>query len=201
MIVALIALACALTGTAWAALGKNSVGPKQLKKNAVTGAKIKKETITANKVKKGTLTGKQINLEKLGTVPSAQLANSITPPEPTHTVGAPGEPGFEGGSSNFGGEGSLRTNNVGFYKDHEGIVHLEGIAKAGPGTGTVPVFTLPPGYRPAVGTVLIFEQVNKASAIIAGSNTFAEGQDLSGRVVGGAGATVVLDGITFRPQG
>lgn len=37
MVVALVALVCALTGTAWAALGKNSVGTKQLKSNAVTG--------------------------------------------------------------------------------------------------------------------------------------------------------------------
>ena len=37
-----VALVVALVGvrTAWAALGKNSVGPKQLKKNAVTRAKI-----------------------------------------------------------------------------------------------------------------------------------------------------------------
>jgi hypothetical protein len=198
MIVAVIALVCALTGTAWAALGKNSVGSKQLKKNAVTSAKIKKEAVTANKVKKGTLTGKQINLAKLGTVPSAQLANSIPPAEPTHVVGSPGEPGFEGGSANYGGEESIRTNSVGFYKDHEGIVHLEGVAKAGSGASTVPIFTLPPGYRPPADTVLLFEQFTKAAALIGGSNTFASGMDLSGKVVGAKESLVVLDGITFR---
>jgi len=198
MIVALIALVCALTGSAWAALGKNTVGPKQLKKNAITTAKIKKEAVTANKVKKGTLTGTQINLAKLGTVPSAQLANSIPPAEPTHLVGAPGEPGFENGSGNLGGSGGVRVNSVGFYKDHEGIVHLEGIAKVGGTTGSASVFTLPPGYRPPAATVLIFEQVQAASTIIGGTNAFGESVDLSGKVVGQAGKLVVLDGITYR---
>jgi hypothetical protein len=41
MVVAIIALIAALTGTAFAALGRNSVGTKQLKKNAVTTKKIK----------------------------------------------------------------------------------------------------------------------------------------------------------------
>jgi hypothetical protein len=43
--------------TAFAALGKNSVGSKQLKKNAVTAAKIKKEAVTGAKIKKGSLLG------------------------------------------------------------------------------------------------------------------------------------------------
>jgi hypothetical protein len=58
-------------------LGKNTVGPKQLRKNAVTTAKVKKEAITAAKVKKGTLTGAQINSSTLGTVPSAANAETL----------------------------------------------------------------------------------------------------------------------------
>ncbi len=49
-------------------LGKNSIGTKQIKNGAVTGAKIKK----------GTITGSQINLAKLGTVPSAAKAETAT---------------------------------------------------------------------------------------------------------------------------
>ena len=180
-------------GAAFAAtqLGKNSVGSKQLKKNAVTAAKIKKDTVTGAKVNEATL----------GTVPSANLANSIPPAEPTHFVGAPGEPGFEGGSHNVGSSGPLGLNNVGFYKDHEGIVHLQGIAEAGKVTvgGVASVFTLPPGYRPAAGKAVIFEMVNEGGTIIAGSNTFFEG-DLSGKVLGGEENLVVLDGITFRAE-
>jgi hypothetical protein len=188
--------------TAFAALGKNTVGSKQLKANAVTTKKIKKEAVTAKKVKKGTLTGTQINVAKLGTVPSAThatLADSIPPAEPTHLVGAPGEPFFEGGSNNVGASGPLRLNNVGFYKDHDGIVHLEGIAKVGKGPLLASLFTLPAGYRPAPGTVIIFEQALESPVIIAGSNTVVEGIDLSGKVLGGEEEIVILDGITYRP--
>jgi hypothetical protein len=41
--------------TAYAALGKNTVGSSQLKKNAVTTAKIKKNAVTSSKVANGSL--------------------------------------------------------------------------------------------------------------------------------------------------
>ncbi|MGN6814799.1 MAG: hypothetical protein ACTHK3_01770 [Solirubrobacterales bacterium] len=73
--------------TAFAALGKNTVGTKQLKKNAVTTAKIKNNAVTTNKIKNnavngakvkdGSLTGADINLGALGTVPSAANANTV----------------------------------------------------------------------------------------------------------------------------
>jgi hypothetical protein len=63
MIVALIALLIALSGTAVAASG------------VINGSKIKNGTIAGQKLKKHTLTGTQINLAKLGTVPSAAAAD------------------------------------------------------------------------------------------------------------------------------
>jgi hypothetical protein len=55
LVVSIIALIVALTGTAYAGgvLGRNSVGTKQLRKNAVTTAKIHNGAITAKKLKKG----------------------------------------------------------------------------------------------------------------------------------------------------
>lgn len=74
--------------TAFAALGKNTVGTKQLKKNAVTAAKIKKgavtkakvasNAITGDKVADASLTGADINLATLGTVPKATSADKAT---------------------------------------------------------------------------------------------------------------------------
>ncbi len=61
MVVALLALFVALAGTAWAA-------------QSINGGAIKKQTIGAGKLKHKTLTGYQINLNKLGTVPSAKRA-------------------------------------------------------------------------------------------------------------------------------
>lgn len=78
MIIALIALFVALSGTAVAAtsLAKNSVGSKQIRKNAVTSSKIKANSVTGSKVKNGSLTGADINLGSIGTVPSATTAGS-----------------------------------------------------------------------------------------------------------------------------
>jgi hypothetical protein len=74
LVVAIIALIASMTGTAWAvktALPKNSVGAKQLKPKSVTTGKIAPNAVNGAKVKNGSLTGADINLDKLGTVPSA----------------------------------------------------------------------------------------------------------------------------------
>jgi hypothetical protein len=197
MIVAVIALICALTGTAWAALGKNSVGSKQLKKNAVTTAKIKKEAVTGGKVKKDTLTGTQINEGTLGTVPSA---TSIPPAEAVHQVGAAGEPPFQFGNSNVPVEMGIQFTPVGFYKDQFGIVHLEGVVKYG--GGTIIAFQLPPGYRPASGQINAFPSApEEALVLVAGSNVTLTGINIEGDVLiqpGGTSKLVLLSGISFR---
>lgn len=74
MVIAVIALICALTGTAYAALGKNSVGSRQLKAKSVTTGKIANNAVNAAKVADGSLSGQDINLAALGTVPSATSA-------------------------------------------------------------------------------------------------------------------------------
>ncbi|HEX5525735.1 MAG TPA: hypothetical protein VFX44_00890 [Solirubrobacterales bacterium] len=191
------------TATAIAAgqLGKNTVGSKQLKKNAVTAAKIKKNAVTTSKIKGDAVTGAKVNESTLGTVPSSSVANSLSPLEPVHVVGAPGEPGFENGSTNFAVPG-VQFNPVGFYKDHDGIVHLQGVAVVGKsGSGIVSIFTLPPGFRPAAGHLVVFEQTLEDAAIIGGSNTVLEGFDLSGKVSGEEEELSNLDGITFRAEG
>ena len=200
-VVATLCLFLLLGGaTAFAAgkLVKNSVGSKQLKKNAVTAAKIKKNAVTTPKVKNDAVTGAKVNESTLGTVPSAALANSIPQAEPTHFVGAPGEPAFENGSHNIPATGPIPLTPVGFYKDHEGIVHLQGVAEVGTGGTIDTLFTLPPGFRPAPGKAAIFD--TKVSMIVFGGNTNIEGFDLSGKLLGGEGEAMVLEGVTFRAE-
>jgi hypothetical protein len=200
-------------GSALAAshLGKNTVGTKQLKKNAVTSAKIKKEAVTGAKIKLSSV-GKvpsAATADTAGTANSAKtaetanVANSLVPPEAVHIVGNSGQPGFENGSHNYvaTGLGSV-LNPVGFWKDHDGVVHLQGIAEAGKtGGGIIPVFTLPSGFRPANGKILLFQQIEEGTAVIAGDNTFLEGFNLSAKVLGSEEKPVALDGITFRAEG
>ena len=78
MVVAVIALVIALTGSAWAALGKNTVGTPQLKNKSVTTGKIANNAVNGSKVKDGSLTGSDINLTALGTVPSATSGESAS---------------------------------------------------------------------------------------------------------------------------
>jgi hypothetical protein len=191
-VMATIAVFIALGGASYAALKlpKNSVGAKQLKKNSVTGAKIKKNAVTGAKVKDQSLTGKDIDLGKLGTVPSAQQANGLSGLEAVHLVGGPGEPVFENGSTNFGSEGQFTYPPVGFYKDHEGIVHLVGAAKVDTGPSFVSVFTLPPGFRPGAGLSLPFEMIDELLTSISGD----------GKVLARERGAAAFEGITFRAE-
>jgi hypothetical protein len=78
MVVAVIALIAALSGTAWAVkqLPKNSVGTRQLKQKAVTTGKLANNAVNARKVADHSLTGADINVGALGTVPAAASAAS-----------------------------------------------------------------------------------------------------------------------------
>jgi hypothetical protein len=234
LVIAVIALFVALGGTGYAALSlpKNSVGSKQIRKNAVIGSKIKKNAVTGSKVKDQSLTGADINLGSLGTVPNAAhaaaadnatnaghagLADNVAAPEGFHLLGAPGEPSFENGNTNFGPLApGVATEPAGFYKDKEGMVHLQGFIKMSGSSATLAgvVFHLPAGYRPAAGTILVLtafcQNVGTSTVcnnettpvIIAGPNTASGGTDLSNVVLTNNGTPdgneLSLDGLSFR---
>ncbi|MGN6217818.1 MAG: hypothetical protein ACTHN7_12840 [Solirubrobacterales bacterium] len=197
MVVAIAALVLAMVGTGYAAfkLPKKSVGTAQLKGSAVTNAKIKN----------GTITGKKLNLKKLGVIPNAAHASSAdiagtVPPNAVHVIGASGEPGFQGGSSNFGtiGEG-INVPNASFLKDHDNVVHLEGIVKKGTG-GAIPgtLFQLPPGFRPPSGTIDLLKEAEENTILIVGSNVVISGTDISGLVIAeGEQEAAILTGLSF----
>ena len=197
MVVAVTALVLAMVGTGYAAfkLPKKSVGTAQLKGSAVTNAKIKNKTIT----------GKKLNMKKLGVVPNASHASSAdvastVPPNTVHVVGAPGEPAFQNGSTNFGSESGLTLPGASFLKDHDNIVHLEGVVKTGKGTLGGEIFQLPVGYRPASGQIVLLE-VNGNTLIIAGSNVSIGGFDISGEVLSEEESAVILTGVSFFAGG
>ena len=192
-------------GAAFAAtkLGKNSVGTKQIKNSAVTAAKIKKGTITGSQVKNGSLTGTQVNASTLGTVPSAQTANNISAPEAWHEIGTSGQPGFLNSWVNVT-TGPVHPESAGFYKDHEGVVHLKGAVTGG---GSLkPIFQLPAGDRPAGGEFIRVPVActggtgcpnDVAAVIIVGSNFPIPADE--GAVIAPSEATdVYLNGVTFR---
>ncbi len=80
VMVTLLAFVVLGGGSALAAaqLGKNSVGSRQLKAKSVTTGKIALNAITGSLIANGSLSGEDINLSKLGTVPSASSAGSAS---------------------------------------------------------------------------------------------------------------------------
>jgi hypothetical protein len=120
MAVAFVALLAALSGTAVALPGRNTVDSGDIKRGAVkssdigrgavtssklrtgavttsklrngsvTGAKIRSGTITGADLANDTVTGAKINESSLGEVPRAALANSATSAGNANTVGGHG---------------------------------------------------------------------------------------------------------------
>jgi hypothetical protein len=87
MVVAIIALVVAASGTAVAAkklvsgdtlIVKGSLSGNRLVSHTLTPAQIRKGSLTAALLKKHTLTGNQVNLARLGKVPSASNADHAT---------------------------------------------------------------------------------------------------------------------------
>ncbi len=175
----------------------NSITTGKIKKEAVTKAKIKKSSVDSSKLAdnavitsklaKDAVTGEKVNESTLGTVPSATsaiTASNLTPPEAYREIGTVGQPPFENGASNFGGEFSTAA----FFKDHEGVVHLKGTVN---GTAGTVIFTLPSGYRPT--------QTLDIDAIGSGAQAYIYIRANGTVEVNGAGvATYGLDSITFR---
>jgi hypothetical protein len=162
MIVAIIALFAALTGTAFAALGKNSVGSRQLKSKAVTTGKIANNAITSVKVAKGALTGEDININALGTVPSATSAASAGNSNTVngHFASCPGgttlirgvcfDAAPNGAVANLKAAADACAAKGGFLPSVMALYSTRQVLNLGTGVGTDHMFT--DSYYSAVGT-------------------------------------------------
>ena len=110
--------------------------------------------------------------------------------EAKHFVGAAGEPAFQNGWGNF----SAGYAPCSFYKDSDGIVHLEGMISGGIVNAGDVIFTLPEGYVPADSTFFGTASANNFGIVIVNS-----GNNNGVSVFSGSNAWVALNGISFRP--
>ena len=186
LIVSIIALAVAMSGSAVAAtslarpaakhkkkaaaaltkgdklIAKASLSGNRLRKHTLTATQIKNRTITADQVKKKTLTGTQINLKKLGTVPSATTARTAT------------------NATELGGQPAS------YYEQAAGRTGTHGIITAAVGA-TVPLFTIGP-----FSVTMTCAQGAAGPALgLTGTSTIA-GADLNGTLNVAAGAATDL---------
>ena len=214
MAVAFVALLAALSGSAIALPGKNTVDSGDLKKNAVKTSDIAKNAVTGKKVKNNTVKGADVLESSLGIVPSANnannatnatnanransagtadLANSVAPSEGYHEVGTSGNPSFGAGCTNAVPSGAPDVfERVAFYKDLEGVVHLRGVVECDPtftSSATNFPFQLPPGYRPRNGKLQVFPNA-LCDSCSNGSPLFF----IAGAAIPPIGPTVIPDG-------
>lgn len=81
----------------------------------------------------------------------------------------------------------------GYFKDSTGVVHLRGLVKSGP-VGSLPIFTLPPQYRPAFRAIF---PVKTFAADVGRVDVLADGSVIP---IDGSSSYVSLEGITFRAE-
>jgi hypothetical protein len=112
----------------------------------------------------------------------ATTASGLTEPEPVHYLNEPGEP--------VTAQVEVVTP-VGFYRDHEGVVHLQGRVASTTELGAL-VTTLPAAFRPAQNEVFDGVATKEAPRVW----VYAEGAI---EILGAAkGETISLAGITWR---
>lgn len=104
---------------------------------------------------------------------------------------------YQGGT---GGAGSFGTS-VGYFKDSNGVVHLEGLIDKNGGNwvGAETILTLPAGYRPPSSRMFTVRAASGGGVEVVGRVDINTSGVMSMQV-GGANPVgyLVLDGITFR---
>jgi hypothetical protein len=212
---------------------KNAVTNAKIGKNAVTGAKVKNASLTGADINLATLpkvgsaanadnathagaadnathAGAADNATNAGHAGTADTASALTPHEAVHLVGAAGEPSFSAGASNYPDTPPAHYRKAGFYKDKEGVVHLQGIVVSGT-SGFV--FNLPAGYRPAQGSLVALTAFcNNCSRTDSNTDNYSDSAvpvlvlgaaidpsfpDGAILASGPAGTELSLDGLTF----
>lgn len=100
------------------------------------------------------------------------------------------EPVLLNGWVNYGGS----NENVGYYKDEFGIVHLKGTIKGGTSTAWTALFNLPTGYRPFLQRRFSVDGNNAYAMISITASTGAV------NIVVGNSTQLSLDGISFKAE-
>ena len=172
-------------------IADGAVTTNKIANDAVTTDKIANDAVTTDKIANDAVTGDKVKESTLGQVPSAATATNaenLQAPEALHLVGTAGQPPFQNGFTNFGGE----FEKVGFYLDRQCVVHVQGVT-----TGESDIaFTLPVGFRPAEATFSAVPATAETGHVeIKTSGTV----ELTGPGVGAFNFS--LSGTTFRVAG
>ena len=156
------------------------------------------DSVTGAKVKEHTLTGKNVDLSKLGTVPSttnAGSASALTPLEPFQRSEPRGSPRSSTGRSPGQPNRASASTRSASTRTTRGSSIWKAWPTSGPGEsgGRGPDLPAPPGFRPAPrGLALIPEHRFRNRVSVLGARVKSEtGQDVSGAVLAFEGKETV----------
>jgi hypothetical protein len=116
-----------------------------IKDAAMTESKIATDAVVTTKIK-----DLNVTLQKLEQTVQDKLGYLTAPDATWHEVGTMGEIAFQNNWANYA---PASFDTCAYRKDALGYVHIKGFVKSGT-IGDVPVFTLPVGYRPMLGSFL-----------------------------------------------
>lgn len=192
-------------------IAPGAIATKHVKPNAIGAGQVKAGAIDSSKVADGSLVGADVTDGSLdsndvadASLTGSKLADSsvtareLAQAEPWRVVGQPGQPVFAAKETAVWSRFDHAHNQVAFYKDPYGVVHLKGLVKC-VGTGCAgedTIFFLPPGYRPVVREVHLSISNDGTNTIPARVNIDPDGR--VGRTEIGGTKWLSLDGITFR---
>ena len=207
LVISLIALFVSLGGTGYAAV---KITGKSVKDGSLTGKDVKNRSLGSGELKRGVLrAGPQGPAGPPGpagaqgprgaSAPPAEAVKAVRAASSTTNCNPTPRPtgefcGFGNGVwANYGNE----YQPLGYFKDGQGFVHLQGSAhadgSAGPSFNRA-IFFLPPGYRPGARRLFLVHDGDSGSAFVEiRPDGLVYSQDTE------PVSYMALDGISFRP--
>jgi hypothetical protein len=134
------------------------------------------------------------NANALGGTPASAFVRG--PAEAPREVGSSGNPGFASCATGHNWQNNPSGfGNADFYRDPGGVVHISGAVDCAVAPTSATIFTLPPGYTPAVMTGF-FPTIDQFETV-RGTNVTSDGQVKVGQFPA-ATAILFLEGVSFR---
>jgi hypothetical protein len=186
-----------VTLLAFVVLGGGAYAAFRLPKNSVRSRNIVNGQVKKSDLADGAVNGKKIGPDSInsGHIVDGQVQTSDLAQPTAHSAGVPNDPSTSCSGVTNKWRSLDALGRVGYYRDLEGRVHLQGIAEECGNPSSSTMFTLPAGFRPAhsfnqFAIVDIHDTSPNALVVTSAGDVYP--------VLGGPGTEPSLDGVSFR---